>query len=120
MRQLRIIAGVLFLVAGFMQLALAGPSIGGEARLAGVSGPSTLPRLTEKFAPKAGDDMSPWLQPVQARCPAGQLVFLTSACGCNGACCRCSAETPYLDHCTCRCSATPPSECRTGFSAARK
>jgi len=64
--------------------------------------------------------MSAWVKTAQARCPPGQLVFLTNACGCNGACCACSAQTPYLDHCSCRCSATPPTTCNRGFSAGRR
>jgi len=65
-------------------------------------------------------NMSAWLKTVQARCPPGQLVFLTNACGCNGACCACSAQAPFLDHCSCRCSATQPTSCNTGFSAGRR
>lgn len=65
-------------------------------------------------------NMSAWVKTAQARCPAGQLVFLTNACGCNGACCACSAQVPYLDHCSCRCSATPPTTCNRGFSAGRR
>lgn len=62
--------------------------------------------------------MSPLPRAAQARCPGGQLVFLSRACGCNGACCLCSRETPYLNHCTCRCEATP-SPCAQGHSAGR-
>ncbi len=58
------------------------------------------------------------LQSAQARCPGGQLVFLSRACGCNGACCLCSRQTPYLNHCTCRCEAQP-SPCAQGHSAGR-
>jgi hypothetical protein len=57
-------------------------------------------------------------QSAQARCPGGQLVFLSRACGCNGACCLCSRQTPYLNHCTCRCEAQP-SPCAQGHSAGR-
>ena len=57
-------------------------------------------------------------QLAQARCPGGQLVFLSRACGCNGACCLCSRQTPYLNHCTCRCEAAP-SPCAQGHSAGR-
>ena len=60
--------------------------------------------------------MTPLPRVAQARCPGGQLVFLSRACGCNGACCLCSRETPYLNHCTCRCEANP-SPCARGHSA---
>jgi len=65
-------------------------------------------------------DMSVWIKTAQARCPPGQLVFLTNACGCNGACCACSAQAAFLDHCSCMCSPTPPSACNRGFSAGRR
>lgn len=65
-------------------------------------------------------EMSAWIKSAQARCPPGQLVFLTNACGCNGACCACSAQAPYLDNCSCRCSATPPTTCNRGYSAGRR
>lgn len=70
--------------------------------------------------PVPSPDMSTWIKSAQARCPPGQLVFLTNACGCNGACCACSAQAPYLDHCSCRCVPTPPTTCNTGFSAGRR
>ena len=60
--------------------------------------------------------MTPLPQVAQARCPGGRLVFLSRACGCNGACCLCSRETPYLNHCTCRCEAVPTA-CARGHSA---
>jgi len=60
--------------------------------------------------------MTPLPQIAQARCPGGRLVFLSRACGCNGACCLCSRETPYLNHCTCRCEAVPTA-CARGHSA---
>jgi hypothetical protein len=60
--------------------------------------------------------MTPLPKVAQARCPGGQLVFLSRACGCNGACCLCSRETPYLNQCTCRCEANP-SPCARGHSA---
>ena len=68
--------------------------------------------------PEAGRDMSTLPKAAQARCPGGQLVFLSRACGCNGACCQCSRQAPYLNHCTCRCEATP-SPCAQGHSAGR-
>jgi hypothetical protein len=68
----------------------------------------------------APDAAKPHMRPLprlaQARCPGGRLVFLSRACGCNGACCRCSRETPYLNHCTCQCEANP-SPCARGHSA---
>src|SRR5262245_50249376 len=60
--------------------------------------------------------MTPLPREAQARCPGGQLVFLSRACGCNGACCLCSRENRFLNHCTCRCEATP-SPCVQGHSA---
>jgi hypothetical protein len=65
-------------------------------------------------------EMSAWIKTAQARCPPGQLVFLTNACGCNGACCACSAQAPYLDNCSCKCSATQPTTCNRGYSAGRR
>ena len=68
----------------------------------------------------APDTAKPYMTPLpkaaQARCPGGQLVFLSRACGCNGACCLCSREARYLNHCTCRCEAVP-SPCAQGHSA---
>ncbi len=75
--------------------------------------------LTGK-AEAATANMSEWVKTAQSRCPPGQLVFLTNACGCNGACCACSAQAPYLDHCSCRCSPNPPTTCNRGFSAGRR
>lgn len=60
--------------------------------------------------------MTPLPRLAQARCQGGRLVFLSRACGCNGACCRCSREMPYLNHCTCQCEANP-SPCARGHSA---
>jgi len=65
-------------------------------------------------------EMSAWIKTAQARCPPGQLLFLTSACGCNGACCACSPQAPYLDHCSCKCSPTASTTCRIGISAGRR
>ena len=53
-------------------------------------------------------NMSTLPKTAQMRCPAGQLVFLSTACGCNGACCACSQGARYLNHCTCRCEQAPP------------
>jgi hypothetical protein len=58
----------------------------------------------------------PKQQMTQFRCPGGQLVFLTRACGCNGACCACAPNVRYLNHCTCRCEAVPTA-CTKGHSA---
>lgn len=65
--------------------------------------------------------MTPWTRTAQARCPSGQLVFLTSECGCRGACCNCAANARYLNHCTCQCSPNPPppGACMKGFSIGR-
>ncbi len=38
--------------------------------------------------------MTPLPRLAQGRCPGGQLVFLSRACGCNGACCLCSRQSP--------------------------
>ena len=59
---------------------------------------------------------TPKQQMTQFRCPGGQLVFLTRACGCNGACCACAPNMRYLNHCTCRCEAVPTA-CTKGHSA---
>lgn len=80
--------------------------------------------LGERAAPPAvrvqpQRSMSTLPQTAQMRCPAGQLLFLSSACGCNGACCAaCPQGARYLNHCTCRCEAAPPAAaaCRFGFS----
>ena len=66
-------------------------------------------------------NMTPWSRTAQVRCPMGQLVFLTTECGCRGACCNCSANARYLNHCTCQCSPNPPSAgaCIKGFSVGR-
>jgi hypothetical protein len=73
-------------------------------------------RLLYTAPDNAKPHMTPLPRLAQARCPGGQLVFLSRACGCNGACCLCSRETPYLNHCTCRCEANP-SPCARGHSA---
>lgn len=86
---------------------------GGDMRLAALENSRPLFRIPEPTGP-----MTPLPKVVQARCPGGQLVFLSRACGCNGACCLCSRQAPYLNHCTCRCEATP-SPCAQGHSAGR-
>jgi hypothetical protein len=123
MRYIRNAAGVLLvLILACACLGAGTPTAtGGEQRsaeqpavvLEGLPGP-----LDWLIAPPK--EMNRWTKTAQARCPPGQLVFLTNACGCNGACCACSGQTPYLDHCTCKCSATPPTACRNGFSAGRR
>jgi hypothetical protein len=80
-----------------------------------------LPGLMSLMPPSqehAGPAMSVLPRTAQARCPGGQLVFLSRACGCNGACCLCSRQAPYLNHCTCRCEAAP-TPCPQGHSAGR-
>ena len=77
---------------------------GADVRVAAVTPDTAKPHMT------------PLPQVAQARCPGGRLVFLSRACGCNGACCLCSRETPYLNHCTCRCEAVPTA-CARGHSA---
>lgn len=86
---------------------------GGEVRLAALESSRPLFKVPEPTGP-----LTPLPKAAQARCPGGQLVFLSRACGCNGACCLCSRQTPYLNHCTCRCEATP-SPCAQGHSAGR-
>ena len=83
-----------------------------DAQVAGLPASTPLSAVPEAAAPR----MTPLPRMAQGRCPGGQLVFLSRACGCNGACCLCSRETPYLNHCTCRCEANP-SPCAQGHSA---
>ena len=66
-------------------------------------------------------NMTPWSRSAQMRCPGGQVVFLTTECGCRGACCNCAANARYLNHCTCQCSQNPPpaAACIKGFSVGR-
>ena len=71
--------------------------------------------LAEQAAPQQRS-AAPQQKMSQFRCPGGQLVFLTRACGCNGACCAYAANARYLNHCTCRCEAAP-SSCSKGHSA---
>jgi hypothetical protein len=86
---------------------------GGDVRVAALESARPLIKVPEPSNP-----MTPLPKAAQARCPGGQLVFLSRACGCNGACCLCSRQAPYLNHCTCRCEATP-SPCQQGHSAGR-
>jgi hypothetical protein len=83
-----------------------------DAQVAGLAASTPLSAAPEAATPR----MTPLPRMAQARCPGGQLVFLSRACGCNGACCLCSRQTPYLNHCTCRCEAVP-SPCARGHSA---
>jgi hypothetical protein len=64
---------------------------------------------------KPGAAMSRLPKTAQFRCPGGQLVFLSRACGCNGACCACTGNARYLNHCTCRCEPAP-TPCAKGHS----
>lgn len=66
-------------------------------------------------AEKPGAAMSRLPKTAQFRCPGGQLVFLSRACGCNGACCACTGNARYLNHCTCRCEPAP-TPCAKGHS----
>jgi hypothetical protein len=93
--------------------AFVGTAYGSDVRLAALEGVRPLFRVPEVEGP-----MTPLPKAAQARCPGGQLVFLSRACGCNGACCLCSRQTPYLNHCTCRCEAVP-TPCAQGHSAGR-
>jgi hypothetical protein len=92
-----------------------GPASAADPQLAAASGMRPLYAAPEAVAKP---DMTPLPKKAQARCPGGQLVFLSRACGCNGACCLCSREAPYLNHCTCRCEAVP-TPCAQGHSAGR-
>lgn len=93
----------------------AGQASGAEMRLAALGANRPL-HVAPEIA--ANPNMTPLPKMAQARCPGGQLVFLSRACGCNGACCLCSREAPYLNHCTCRCEALP-TPCAQGHSAGR-
>jgi hypothetical protein len=103
-----VLAGLTVAVAPGLGMALAGDgqvaSLQENAATSGVRG--------------ASQNMSTLPKTAQMRCPAGQLVFLSTACGCNGACCACSQGARYLNHCTCRCEQAPPppASCRFGFS----
>jgi len=63
-----------------------------DVRVAAVEASGQLYTAPGAARPQA----TPLPRVAQARCPGGRLVFLSRACGCNGACCRCSRETPYL------------------------
>ena len=93
------------LLAGTVQLA--GPVSGGDVRVSA---------LVEESGARGVRSDIPKQQTTQFRCPGGQLVFLTRACGCNGACCACAPNVRYLNHCTCRCEAAPTA-CTKGHSA---
>ena len=103
-----VLAGLTVAVAPGLGVALAGDgqvaSLQENAATSGVRG--------------ASQNMSTLPKTAQMRCPAGQLVFLSTACGCNGACCACSQGARYLNPCTCRCEQAPPppASCRFGFS----
>jgi hypothetical protein len=95
-------------------LPVVGPAAAAETQTASLGERATPPAL--RAQPQRS--MSTLPQTAQMRCPAGQLVFLSAACGCNGACCACSLAQRYLNHCTCQCQQTPPpaGACRFGFS----
>ena len=100
-------------------VALVAPSLG-EVRGADVQ-VASLPDESASSQPAAKSNMTPWTQTAQVRCSGGQLIFLTSECGCKGACCACSAGARYLNHCNCQCSSGPPpaASCTKGFSVGR-
>jgi hypothetical protein len=106
----------LVLVVGVARvgLPLGGPAVAAEVQTASLNQGAAAPQV--RAAP--GQNMSTLPRTAQMRCPAGQLVFLSTACGCNGACCACSQGARYLNHCTCRCEQAPPppASCRFGFS----
>lgn len=101
------------LLSGLVHLADKG--FAADVRVAAVGASRPL-HVAPEIAAKP--DMTPLPKMAQARCPGGQLVFLSRACGCNGACCLCSREAPYLNHCTCRCEQVP-TPCAQGHSAGR-
>jgi hypothetical protein len=106
----------LFLVTGVTRVALLpiGQAWGAEAQVASLQEDDAASK-TDKSR------MTPWSRTAQVRCPSGQLVFLTTECGCRGACCNCAANARYLNHCTCQCSPNPPpaAACIKGFSVGR-
>ena len=112
------ILGCLLLTLSFARVALPG----GEAWAA----ETVVASVHEGGAPSqanrgAEPRMTPWAREAQVRCPAGKIIFLTRECNCNGACCNCSADKKYWNHCTCECSASPPpaAACIKGFSVGR-
>jgi hypothetical protein len=91
--------------------------LGGPVSAADVAAPASAEAGAPAVRPNgAKRQMSPRVETAQFRCPGGQLVFLTRACGCNGACCACAANARYLNHCTCQCEAVP-TPCTKGHSA---
>lgn len=106
----------LVLAMGFARVGvpLAGPAAAAETQTASLNERAAEPGV--RASPQ--QNMSTLPKTAQMRCPAGQLVFLSTACGCNGACCACSQGARYLNHCTCRCEQAPPppASCRFGFS----
>jgi hypothetical protein len=113
------ILACLILLSGIARVALLpiGEAWGAETQVAslqeqGASGPIGAADKSR---------MTPRPQTAQARCPSGQLVFLTTECGCRGACCNCAANARYLNHCSCQCSPNPPpaGACMKGFSVGR-
>jgi hypothetical protein len=108
------IAACLLLAIGFTRAGLpaVGSAIAAETQTASLNEQASLDARASR------QNMSTLPKTAQMRCPAGQLVFLSTACGCNGACCACSQGARYLNHCTCRCEQAPPppASCRFGFS----
>ena len=119
MRYLVSALACLFLLTAVTRVGLmpGGQALGAEVLVAGLQedGAAGQVSKTDKR------NMTPWSQTAQVRCPSGQLVFLTTECGCRGACCNCSANTRYLNHCSCQCSPNPPpaAACMKGFSVGR-
>jgi hypothetical protein len=109
------ILACLMLAIGLTRVGL--PAIG-SAMAAETQTASVDERAAAPDARGSRHNMSTLPKTAQMRCPAGQLVFLSAACGCNGACCACSLAQRYLNHCTCQCQQAPPpaGACRFGFS----
>src|SRR5262245_9150322 len=104
-------SGILFLLLVIL-VQFAGRVSAAEMPVAGLGASQPLYAAPAVAKPH----LTPLPRLAQGRCPGGQLVFLSRACGCNGACCLCSRQAPYLNHCTCRCEANP-SPCARGHSA---
>ena len=112
------ILACLFLTFSFARLALPGDGAwAADVVVASVQEGSAPSQAGKSAEPR----MTPWVRSAQARCPSGQVIFLTNECNCKGACCNCSGNERYWNHCTCKCSATPPppGSCMKGFSVGR-
>jgi hypothetical protein len=113
------ILACLVLLSGLTRPALSpvGEARGAETQVASLEAQEASRQIVDT----GRSSMPARTQTAQARCPGGQIVFLTRECGCNGACCNCSANVRYLNHCTCQCSPNPPppGSCMKGFSVGR-